>query len=575
MRFTLPRFLLLVLLSNLLGTAPAFATLSFTLRTGNSTTGAQSMPIDSNQCASQGPRAMYVGGVITNTGATTDTNIVATISGLGNGFALAGGQPATQTIGTLAPGQSTGAYWFVGYGCVDGASTSPLVTISSSAPTATRTLVLTARSAISANAGGNVTGSLLGPGAVVGQTIYFDASYSFGGSDVGDEFFVQPSGGQNFNAACFRLVGTEIRTSNISALTVGTQNQLYFLQNAKQTGNGYTATIRYYFEYQCAGASTTARPYALQTSGNTNIKYTGNFDGSGSVSISFPGATNPFTISKTADIASAPGGTSTTIKYAVTVSNPSAHASRISQFVDTLPAGAVYVGLDPASGVTAANSSSVPSAGATGTLTFTGRQDQSYLIAAGGSVSLIYSVTMPAAQGTYTNNAQAYFGGATTPVASMTFTVTAPPPLTIIKTSQPYYDPYFGFTNPKSIPGSYVAYTISIANPNPFTVDNNSVVITDPTPANLQLFVSNVPNGTGPVLFQNGSPASGLTYTFSGLASTTDDVDFSNDGGTSWTYVPAPNAAGVDPAVTHIRIRPKGTMAANSSFNVQFGYLLL
>ena len=76
------------------------------------------------------------------------------------------------------------------------------------------------------------------------------------------------------------------------------------------------------------------------------------------------------------------------------------------------------------------------------------------------------------------------------------------------------------------------------------------------------------------MLFQDGSPASGLTYTYTSLASTTDDVDFSNDGGTTWTYVPVPNGSGVDPAVTHIRIRPKGTMAANSAFTLGFGYML-
>jgi hypothetical protein len=88
------------------------------------------------------------------------------------------------------------------------------------------------------------------------------------------------------------------------------------------------------------------------------------------------------------------------------------------------------------------------------------------------------------------------------------------------------------------------------------------------------LYVGNVPGGTGPVLFQDGSPGSGLTYTFTSLSSTTDDVDFSNNNGTSWTYVPTANASGVDPAVTHIRIRPKGSMAAGSSFTLLFGYVV-
>jgi trimeric autotransporter adhesin len=37
-------------------------------------------------------------------------------------------------------------------------------------------------------------------------------------------------------------------------------------------------------------------------------------------------------------------------------------------------------------------------------------------------------------------------------------------------------------------------------------------------------------------------------------------VDFSNDGGVTWTYVPVPDGAGYDAAVTDIRMRPKGTM---------------
>ena len=568
------RFLLYFLLALIGLAAPAQAQLAFSLRTGNASTGTQSMPIDSNNCASAGPRAMYVGGIITNSGGSTVTNIVATMSGLGSGFFLAGGQPASQSIGSLGAGESTGVYWFIGYGCTVDATSSPTISITSSASAVSSSITMTARSAISANAGGNVLSSTLGPGAVVGQTIYFDSSYDFGGSAANDEFFLQPSGGQTFNAACFRLVGTSITGSNISPITVGTANQLYFVQTVKQAGNGYYANVRYFFEYQCAGATTTARPYAVQTSGNTNIKYTGNFDGSGSISISFPGASNPFTISKTAAQSSAAGGVRTTVKYTVTITNPSAYASRISQIVDTLPTGATFVALDAASNVTAANSSSVPAAGASGTLSFVGKQDQSYLIAAGGSVSLIYSVSMPATEGTYSNSAQGYFGSATTAVASFDFTVTAPLPLTVVKSSAAYSDPLNGTTNPKLIPGSQANYTITVANPNAYTVTADSIAIVDATPTNLQLFVGNLQSGSGPVLFQDGSTPSGLTFTFASLASQTDDIDFSNDGAVTWTYVPVLNGDSLDPNVTHLRIRPKGAMAANSSFTLQLAYKL-
>jgi trimeric autotransporter adhesin len=148
---------------------------------------------------------------------------------------------------------------------------------------------------------------------------------------------------------------------------------------------------------------------------------------------------------------------------------------------------------------------------------------------------------------------------------------TAPiPPLTVVKSSQAYFDPYNGTTNAKLIPEGFVAYTVQVSNSGTHTIQNNSIVITDPTPAGLRLFVGTVPGGSGPVLFTGGS--SGLAYTYTSLASTTDDVDFSNNGGSTWTYTPVPDADQVDPNVTNIRIRPRGTMAASSSFNVLFGY---
>jgi fimbrial isopeptide formation D2 family protein len=561
--------LLAVLIGALLVAEPAQAA-SFSLRTGNNSTSAQTMPIDSNQCGTAGPRAMYVGGVIT-AGGTAETNVTASISTPTNGFLLAGSQQQTQSIGTLAAGGTAAVFWFIGYGCTVNATTSPVVTITSSAGTTTRTLTLTAKTAISANAGGNVSSSTLGPGAVVGQTIYFDTSYDFGGSDIGDEFMFQPSGGQNFNAGCFRMVGSRVMASNITPVVVGTTNQLYFVQSQKQAGNGYTATIRYYFEYECANTTTTARPYAMQTSGNA-LKYTGNFDGSGSISMSFPGATNPFTITKTEDKTFALVGTTSTVKYTVTISNPSAYDSRISQIVDTLPAGASFASIDASSGVTAANSSSVPSAGATGTITFTGKQDVSYIITAGGSVTLIYTVTMPSTAGSYSNSAKAYFGQATTSAASVTFTVYSPAPITVVKASQAYSDPVNGTTNPKLIPGSYVHYTITVANPATYPIDANTIIISDATPSNLTLFVNNLPSGSAPVLFTDGSPTSALTITFSDLANDTDDVEFSNDGGTTWTYHPTADASGFNSGVTNIRIKPKGTMAANSSFTLTLRY---
>lgn len=552
---------------------PAHAALTFELRTGNSTTNTQSMIVDSNKCPSEGPTAMYVGGIVSNTGPTIVTNINAALSGLNASVYLAGGQTATQPIGALDAGESVGVYWFTGYSCTNGATAAPTIMITSSTTTVTRPLVLTVRAAISANAGGNVASATLGPGAVVGQTVYFDATYDFAGSDTGDEFFLQPAGGQNFNAACFRLAGSRITASTVNAAAVNMVDKLYFIQPSKQSGNGYSIAVRYSFEYQCAGTSSTARPYAVQTSGNTNIKYTGNYDGTGSISMTYPAATNPFTISKTVNSALAFAGTSAALTYTVTISNPSPFASVISRIVDVLPAGVAFAAIDAASGVTVANSSSVPAAGATGTITFQGKLGRSYAIPAGGSVVLRYTATRPSGVGSFTNTAAAYFGQASTPTAQATFEQVAIQALGATKVSAVITDPTNAALNPKAIPGATIKYLIAVSNPNPLAVDANSVVVSDPTPANLKFCAADVgATGSGPIAFTDGSPTSGLTFTFYGLSRTDDNLEFSNDGGSGWSYVPSLDVDGCDPLVSNFRARPTGSFAGGGQFQLEARY---
>jgi uncharacterized repeat protein (TIGR01451 family) len=515
---------------------------------------------------------MYVGGRIQNTGELTATNVVATISNLGTNFRLAGGQPATLSVGAIAPGQSAGVYWFVGYGCVNSTAT-PRITVTSSLGTSATNLTITGTSTLSANATGFLDSSLLGPGAVVGQTIHVDVGYSFGGADAGYQFFLQPSGLDSFNAACFRLVSTEIRSSSMSGIPVGTRDRIYFEQTQKQSQKG-SVTTRFFFEYLCEGTSTLIRPYAMATSGQ-QIKYTGNYDTDATTfTITFPGATNPFTITKTADRTQAPSGQPSNVLYTVTINNPSPHVARLSQFTDILPPGASFVSLHSSSDVTTANSSSVPSAGATGTLVFAGRQDVSYYIPAGGSVKLVYTARIPGTAGTYINRATGGFGSASTPQASVAYTVVAPRPLTLVKAAQTLNDPINGASNPKAIPGSRTRYGITVTNPGIHTVDANTIVLIDPPPQRLGLVLGSNAAGGGPVRFTQGSTTSGLTYTFGGFANLLDDIDFSSDGGNTWLYIPQPDANGIDTRVTHIRIRPKGAMAAQSSFSVSFDYEL-
>jgi len=100
--------------------------------------------------------------------------------------------------------------------------------------------------------------------------------------------------------------------------------------------------------------------------------------------------------------------------------------------------------------------------------------------------------------------------------------------------------------------------------------------LTDALPTEVVLKVDDIDAaGSGPVRFIDGSPASGLSYNFSGLSSTTDDVEFSDNGGTSFTYTPVDDGSGVDSNVTHIRISPSGSFLASDgtgtpNFAVEF-----
>ena len=81
----------------------------------------------------------------------------------------------------------------------------------------------------------------------------------------------------------------------------------------------------------------------------------------------------------------------------------------------------------------------------------------------------------------------------------------------------------------------------------------------------MQLFVGDLGvAGSGPVKFTQGTPTSGLSYTFTSLASATDDVSFSNNSGTSYVYTPV-KTGGFDAIVTNISIDPKSAFACSTT----------
>ena len=187
----------------------------------------------------------------------------------------------------------------------------------------------------------------------------------------------------------------------------------------------------------------------------------------------------------------------------------------------------------------------------------------------GGAVAALYNATVectggsPLASGA--TGRTLTIQGSTT-ATTCTYTNAYVLPLTIAKTSVAYSDPQNGTTNAKLIPGGFATYGLTVTAPSGTQASNNSVIVTDALPANLALFVGTYAPGPGPVAFTAGS--SGLTYSYTSLASTSDDLSFSNNNGASFAYTPVADANGVDPNVTHIRINPKGSMAPGSSFTI-------
>ncbi len=146
------------------------------------------------------------------------------------------------------------------------------------------------------------------------------------------------------------------------------------------------------------------------------------------------------------------------------------------------------------------------------------------------------------------------------------FVVAYPQPsITMVKSSVLLSSPVAG--NLKRIPQSVVRYDITVTNGGPGAVDANTLVITDPIPANTAMYVATTP--ANPVVFVNGATPSGLTFNYA------TQVSYSSTGASGpWNYTPVPDANGFDPVVRAVRIAPGGTMSAagagNPSFTLQF-----
>jgi hypothetical protein len=127
----------------------------------------------------------------------------------------------------------------------------------------------------------------------------------------------------------------------------------------------------------------------------------------------------------------------------------------------------------------------------------------------------------------------------------------------------------------KIIPGSTVEFTLNVANPSTNIALPTDLVIAQAVPQELSLYVGDIAAaGRGPVEFVQGAAPSGLVYAFLSLADVTDSIEFSADGGLTFDYHPAPDANGIDPRITHFRVRLLGAMAlridAIPSFSIRY-----
>ena len=147
--------------------------------------------------------------------------------------------------------------------------------------------------------------------------------------------------------------------------------------------------------------------------------------------------------------------------------------------------------------------------------------------------------------------------------AAATYTVSSAA-LTVTKSISNVNDEFNG-DGGFSIPGAVVRYEVTVDNTGTTATDADSVVISDQIPANTKICVSATGRCTA-----SDTPA--LNFAASGLATVT--RQYSNDGGTTWTYSPTADSQGADANVTHVRYISTGAMSAGGSMTLTFGVVI-
>ena len=286
----------------------------------------------------------------------------------------------------------------------------------------------------------------------------------------------------------------------------------------------------------------------------------------------------PPTLSKSFDVATINSGGSAAML--LTLTNPASNSDAITSISvdDTFPAGMVLqnttFSYTPAACGSVTKISTAASVAGDDNIRFSVAS-----LAAGASCEVSVNITS-STSGAVTNTTDAPIAAApavlTGTTAWASITVLSAPSITVLKSVQALSDPVNLAVSPKAIPGAVMQYTLVATNSGEGSADNDSTMIVDPIPANTELYVDDIGGaGSGPVLFTQGATSSTLSYTYTTLGDLTDDLSFSDDGGTTWTAVPTIGANGCDSTITHVRINPKGifigdAVAPSPSFQLVF-----
>lgn len=128
------------------------------------------------------------------------------------------------------------------------------------------------------------------------------------------------------------------------------------------------------------------------------------------------------------------------------------------------------------------------------------------------------------------------------------------PAVSLAKTSAPAS----GALGAYNLPDNDVVYTLTVTNAGGSTVDAGSIVISDVMPANFA-FKNSAFDGTTALPVKLVGSA--------GVTVGSGNIAYRKTGTTTFDYVPA---SGYDPLIAEIKVTPSGTMAANSTFAIQF-----